>query len=137
MNNHDRIQAASDTSERRQRRSADPLVALHYQLSTIRSEAQLDTLVLADPSGLVVAGAGAWPACEELAAYAPLLADSRWCDVSESSSARVAQIRSQVSVLALDVAGHNVLLCARGRSERDATLARAAAGVERILREAA
>ena len=135
--NADRPTPHAAPSDRRQRRSADPLVALHYQLSSIRHEAQLETLVVADPSGLVVAGAGAWPACEELAAYAPLLADGRWCDASESSSARVAQIRSEVSVVALDVAGHNVLLCARGRAERDLMLARAAEGVERILRAAA
>ncbi|HVY47147.1 MAG TPA: hypothetical protein VHB21_14770, partial [Minicystis sp.] len=60
--------------ERRRRRSHDPVTALHYQLAFTRSEAGLDAVVLVDESGCLVAGAGAWPACEELAAYAPLLA---------------------------------------------------------------
>src|SRR5262245_44971287 len=60
--------------ERRRRRSDDPITALHYQLSSVRAEAQLAALVLIDEGGCLIAGAGAWPLCEELAAYAPLLA---------------------------------------------------------------
>lgn len=62
--------------ERRSRRSHDPLVALHYKLSATRREGALDALVVADADGLVVAGAGAWPLCEEIAAYAPILEDA-------------------------------------------------------------
>ena len=37
--------------ERRKKRSHDPLVALHYQLSTARTEGDLETIVLADHAG--------------------------------------------------------------------------------------
>ena len=60
--------------DRRQRRSVDPLIALHYHLAQARTQSSLDAIVVADASGVVVAGAGSWAACEELAAYAPLLA---------------------------------------------------------------
>jgi hypothetical protein len=35
----------------------------------LRAEAELEAVVVADGEGLVVAGAGAWAACEELAAF--------------------------------------------------------------------
>src|ERR1700690_2854417 len=66
--------SSMDSEEPRRRRSPDPLVALHYQLSSTRREGALDTIVVADGSGVVVAGAGSWAACEELAAFAPLIA---------------------------------------------------------------
>ena len=62
--------------ERRTRRSEDPLVALHYKLSATRRDRGLEAIVVADADGLVIAGAGAWPLCEEVAAYAPLLGES-------------------------------------------------------------
>ncbi len=62
--------------ERRTRRSEDPLVALHYKLSATRRDCGLEAIVVADADGLVIAGAGAWPLCEEVAAYAPLLGEN-------------------------------------------------------------
>lgn len=113
--------------ERRRRRSPDPLIALHYQLSTIRQEGGLDTVVVADGSGIVVAGAGSWAACEELAAYAPLVVRG------DLTAARVL-------VRDVDVDGDRVLLCARAASDVNeagsAALGRAAAGISRILRAA-
>ena len=73
---------ADRTDDRRRRRSSDPLVALHYQLSSARTRGDLDAIVVADPSGVVVAGAGSWPLCEELAAYAPLLAEGDWASMT-------------------------------------------------------
>lgn len=125
------------TSERRRRRSEDPVTALHYQLSTTRAEANLDVVVLVDNSGCLVAGAGAWPACEELAAYAPLLANP---DAVQSAAvgSRIATLTSEVEVQSLSVEGGEVLLCGRGgTTERGASIARAAAGCLRILRAAA
>ena len=132
--------------ERRRRRSSDPLVALHYQLSTTRARGELDAIVVADASGVVVAGAGSWPVCEELAAYAPLLADGSWGMMTDQVSSRVESLRGEVEVRALVVAGQEVLLCARrqrGASAIEAleAIARgieeAAAGVSRILLNAA
>jgi hypothetical protein len=118
--------------ERRRRRSADPLVALHYQLSHARTEAAYDTIVVADRAGVVVAGAGSWAACEELAAYAPLLEAGAF-----GESARIAELRDRVTMHAVDVGGDTVLLCALRSGSPAAhgadVLGRAAAGISRIL----
>ena len=117
--------------DRRRRRSADPLVALHYQLSYTRTEASLETVVLADGSGVVVAGAGAWAACEELAAYAPLRLPG-----GTHEPGRIAELRERVTVRAVQIDGEEVLLCALASSSDDlrrAALGRAAVGVSRIL----
>ncbi|MBX3209010.1 MAG: hypothetical protein KF764_28515 [Labilithrix sp.] len=132
--------------DRRRRRSSDPLVALHYQLSSARARGDLDAIVVADPSGVVVAGAGSWPICEELAAYAPLLADGAWAQMSTQVSSRVEALRHEVDVRAVEVGGQEVLLCTRQKrrvealeaieaSSRD--LDEAARGVSRILMNAA
>ena len=122
--------------DRRRRRSADPLVALHYALSHARTNAALDAIVLADPSGIVVAGAGSWAVCEELAAYAPLLAHPE--PVALDTSSRLDALRNEVEVRALEVEGQEILLCARGPSCRAGTIdphvTRAAQGIDRILR---
>lgn len=140
------VAVGGDTSnERRQRRSDDPLVALHYQLSHTRARGELDAVVVADPSGVVVAGAGSWPVCEELAAYAPLLAEGSWGKMNDPVSSRVDSLRREVEVRAIDVGGSEVLLCARHRRAPDdasgprpsSSLEAAAAGVLRILRLAA
>lgn len=126
--------------DRRQRRSSDPLVALHYQLSSTRARGDLDAIVVADLSGVVVAGAGSWPVCEELAAYAPLLADG--APMSSPVSSRVEALRREVDVRTVAVDGQEVLLCTRQKrrieaieaieaSNRD--LDEAARGVNRIL----
>jgi hypothetical protein len=119
----------SHDRERRRKRSPDPLVALHYQLTSTRREASLETIVVADGSGVVVAGAGSWAACEELAAFAPLI-DRGDCR----------QPVGRVVVRDVEIDGDRVLLCARGCDQDVATvgdaLKRAAQGISRILRAA-
>jgi hypothetical protein len=122
--------------ERRQKRSVDPLVALHYQLSYARQDGKLEAIVVADGSGVMVAGAGAWAICEELAAYAPLLADGPDA-MSSSTASRVDGLRRQVDVKRVEVDGQEVLLCARGGARRTVFLDQAARGVARILSAAA
>ncbi len=120
--------------DRRRRRSRDPIIALHYQLSTVRSEAGLDALVLVDDTGCLVAGAGAWPVCEELAAYAPFLARRAGSTRTEVATRTAALARdTQVRPVSLD--GMEALLCARSAGGRDLTapMQRAAAGCRRIL----
>jgi hypothetical protein len=134
-------------ADRRLRRSADPLVALHYQLSSARARGDLDAIVVADPSGVVVAGAGSWPVCEELAAYAPLLADGAWApSMSSQVSSRVESLRHEVDIRLVLVGDQEVLLCSRKRARTegieqseaaDASIADAARGVSRILTAAA
>ena len=123
-----------ENMERRRRRSNDPIIALHYQLAAVRNEAGLEALVLVDDAGCLVAGAGAWPLCEELAAYAPFLANT--------AAARSAQVASETArlerithVRPLSVDGMDVVLCARGGTPPNIApcMSRAAAGCSRIL----
>lgn len=140
--------ASSASPERRTRRSTDPLVALHYQLASTRARGELDAIVVADTSGVVVAGAGSWPTCEEIAAFAPLLADGAWASMSDSVSSRVEWLRREVEVRTVSIGEQDVLLCARKLGRADASsndgdarsaesLEHAAAGIARILRAAA
>jgi hypothetical protein len=122
--------------ERRRKRSHDPLIALHYQLAYARHDGRLDAIVVADASGVMVAGAGAWAACEELAAYAPLLAEAP-DKMNGVTASRVESLRRQVDVKRMLVDGQEVLLCARGGAMRTLSLDQAAFGVARILRPAA
>jgi hypothetical protein len=122
--------------ERRRKRSHDPLIALHYQLAYARHDGRLDAIVVADASGVMVAGAGAWAACEELAAYAPLLAEAPDA-MNTTTASRVDSLRRQVDVKRMLVDGQEVLLCARGGAMRTLSLDQAAFGVARILRPAA
>jgi hypothetical protein len=127
--------------ERRRRRSDDPITALHYQLSSARTEAQLSALVLVDEGGCLVAGAGAWPLCEELAAYAPLLAHrdavESTTEGSRIAGSRIAALSGEVEIRALTIDGAEALICGHGGhgggEGRAALLARAAAGCRRIL----
>jgi hypothetical protein len=115
--------------ERRKQRSSDPLVALHYQLAHSKTRSSLEALVLADTSGVVVAGAGSWVVCEELAAYAPLFAQE-----DASLPPRVATLRAECEVHEMTAGGQPMLLCALGkRSARKLATEDASRGVARIL----
>jgi hypothetical protein len=119
--------------ERRRRRSDDPITALHYQLSFARAEAQLEAVVLVDESGCLIAGAGAWPVCEELAAYAPLLAHPSAVG-NPTLGSRVAALSAEVEVRSMSIDGAEVLICGRGGSlRRGEMMHRAADGCRRIL----
>lgn len=126
-------QGPETTADRRRRRSEDPITALHYQLAATRWEADMDALVLVDDAGCLVAGVGSWPVCEELAAFAPLLADPGAIR-SAGLGTRLAALSPEVELLRLSVDGVAVLLCGRGGNDkRGSSIARAAAGCRRIL----
>lgn len=133
MNERIAGESLASSSDRRRRRSDDPITALHYQLASTRGEANLDALVLVDDTGCLVAGVGSWPVCEELAAFAPLLAHpSAIRDAGLGT--RLAALSEHVELLRLAVDGTTVLLCGRGGNDkRGASIARAAAGCRRIL----
>lgn len=115
--------------ERRKQRSTDPLVALHYQLAQSRSQSAVEAIVLADTSGVVVAGAGSWVICEELAAYAPLFSQR-----DEDLPARVASLRAECEVREMTAGGQPMLLCAMGKTAaRSRATEHASSGVARIL----
>jgi hypothetical protein len=116
--------------ERRKRRSRDTLTALSRLLESISDRSGRPTLALADPSGLLVAGAGAFSSCEELAALAPCLnAKSAVNDVIPS---RLDVLRARAEVRRLSVDGVEVLLCT-DRRLRSRFMDEAADGCRRIL----
>ncbi len=129
----DKASTLTVTGERRRRRSDDPITALHYQLSQTRSDAGLSAVVLVDDTGCLIAGAGAWPICEELAAFAPLLASPGTVG-STAVSARLAAIEPEVFVRTLSFDGCEAVLCGKGREgARPDVISRAADGCRRIL----
>lgn len=118
-------------NERRIRRSDDPMTALHYQLAFARQEAELEAIVLSDSSGCLVAGAGAWPVCEELAAFAPLIASGS----TAPEASRLAKLSEHAETHAFSIGGAEVFLCARGTAQSELMM-RVAAGCRRILGDA-
>ncbi len=125
-----------DAPERRRKRSGDPITALHYQLANTRSLSGMEAVVLVDDRGCLVAGAGAWPLCEELAAYAPLLDDPARI-VRRTVNSRIAELSEEATSFSFEIDGAEVLLCGRGGSEeRSSLLERAVVGIRRILRAA-
>jgi hypothetical protein len=104
------------------------MTALHYQLAFARFEGEFDALVLTDAAGCLVAGAGPWPTCEMLAAFAPLWVGPRPRSTDDGGH------RSQVEIRRLMIDDCEVLLCARGGGDaRVPSITRAASGCRRIL----
>jgi hypothetical protein len=114
--------------ERRTRRSQDTMMALHYQLALARFEGEFEALVLTDAAGCLVAGAGPWPTCEMLAAFAPILGTRRPGGGHDTGRPSGVEIRRVM------IDGSEVLLCARGGGHaRVPSITRAASGCRRIL----
>lgn len=104
------------------------MMALHYQLAFARFEGEFDALVLTDAAGCLVAGAGPWPTCEMLAAFAPVFVERRQGGASGHKCPPDVEIRR------LMIDGSEVLLCARGGgTSRVPSITRAASGCRRIL----
>ena len=120
--------------ERRKRRSSDPIIALHHQLAAVRADASFDAMVLADDAGCVMAGAGAWPACEELAAYAPFFVGGTLC-CNEQVASEATEMVADVHYQPASVDGLGVVLCAKGQRGKEVAhqMSRALSGCERIL----
>jgi hypothetical protein len=114
--------------ERRQRRSHDPYRALCLQLEHIRSDGELDAMVVAIDNGLIVAGAGERSVCEALGAVAPLMG-------SPTFDGRVpgALVGQPIDVRAISLEGETVYVAAVGRSANDDWVTRSIGGVRRIL----
>lgn len=120
--------------DRRLRRSDDTITALHLQLSHARFHGGLEALVLVDEVGALVAGSGAWPVCEELAAFAPLLADESAL-IHEEARRVTDEIRPSVTLLPFSIDGNTVLLAARGalNAHTAPVLSNVISGCKRIL----
>jgi hypothetical protein len=131
----ERTQVGSMASrvERRTSRSSDPLIALSRLLESTRARARLPALAVADSSGLLVAGAGAYQDCEELAAYAPLLMDTAVANDAVEPTLEALSTTSSVRRVAVE--DLEVLVCGRGDpAGRERALPELALGCQRILR---
>jgi len=118
--------------ERRTARSDDPLTALSMSFETARRRAEVDALVLTDPSGLTIAGAGPASLCDDLAARAAVLASPR--PANDTVPCRLDVVTRALAVRRLRIDGIEVLLCAEGGAEEsDCSLSDAAAACKRIL----
>ena len=94
--------------------SANALATLSRLLDVARVESRVDTLAIADESGLLVAGAGSWAACEELAALAPLQVGIQ--AANDTAPSRLDVLTRRTEVRRLTVNGFSVLLCGDGEN---------------------
>lgn len=124
----DRQLSAERPTDRRGGRRDDTLWALGELLDSVRKDGEFQALAVADPTGVLVAGAGAYADCEELAALAPLVARRA---ANDTIPTRLDVVTRKMEVRRLTIDGIEVLLCGQG-GETDA-LRRAAAGCARIL----
>jgi hypothetical protein len=123
----------STQDDRRRQRSDDVTTALSYQLAWTRREAGLEALVLVDGQGCLIAEAGAPSLCEELAAFAPLLAQGEPSGGSAVDEL-LATMAGEVRVHKVAVDGAEAILCGRGGDARRAgALTQAISGCQRIL----
>jgi hypothetical protein len=137
---YDREEIRPSGVDRRKARSADALVALGRLLDGSRRAGGLEAVALADETGCLVAGAGAFRTCEELAALAPLLAP---CPLAANEAAndvvptRLDVLARRMEIRRLTIDGIDVLLCGRGAEDeaRASALDHAESGCGRILRE--
>lgn len=117
--------------ERRAAARNEVLTSLGRLLESVRREAELDAVAVADETGILVAGAGAWARCEELAAAAPLAPS---CAANDTVPTRADVLSRRMEVRRLMVDGVQVLLAGEGgKSSVPEALTRAAAGCARIL----
>lgn len=129
---HFAMNAAHDPSlERRRHRSDDTLSALTRLLEATRARTGLDALAIADTAGLLVAGAGAAQTCEELAAWAPVVAQNPANDAGPGLGAPFA---GRTSLRRLCVGGTEIVVACLGKSRGAAEeLDAVSAGCQRIL----
>jgi hypothetical protein len=118
------------TIERRKDRCETTLGALTRLLEAARRRSDLDAVALCDRAGFLVAGAGAARLCDELAAYAPMLAAGETPANDTLPSSLMARER-KFRVQRLSIDGIEVLLCESGAQSSDFTAL--AEGCQRIL----
>ena len=110
------------------------MLALNRLLDAARRDGQLEAVAVSDASGVLVAGAGRWERCEELAAVAPL--GGALGPANDVVPTRLDVIVRRTEVRRLSIDGVEVLLTGSGGGVgREAALKRAAEGCKRILTE--
>jgi hypothetical protein len=125
-----RSQEAQEAPERRRDRTDSPLIALSRCFESARRRGCLGALVLADVSGLVIAGAGPSSMCDELAAVGA----ANWGrPANDTIPCRIDVLTRALEVRHLRIDGIEVLLCTEGDGDTETPLAEAMAGCQRIL----
>jgi hypothetical protein len=119
------------TLERRGRRSSFAGEALNFQLEHVCKEQNLVALVLADPSGLLIASSRPGPEAEELAAVAPFAARrASLCPQNPISEEK--HLPCAVGEVSVDDSPL-ILLAVGERRRARVAIASASLGVRRIL----
>ena len=119
-------------SDKRQRRSDNPTMALFYQLDTCLKDAGLEAIVLSDEDGLCLASSGDPDTCEEIAANLPFVGTK----VSDFEGVLFAPAKAwKVTVKRFEVEGTELYLCAAGGKgdARSSEISRSLSGARRIL----
>jgi hypothetical protein len=117
--------------DRRRDRTESTLQALTRLLEAARRRASLDAVAVSDASGLLLAGAGASQLCEELAAWAPLVAQRADNDILPSA---LDWFESRTRLQRLSIDGLEVVVTLCGVDACESTeLEAVAAGCSRIL----
>ena len=122
----------SDATDRRRDRTTEALSALTRLLDAARKRSGLEALAVAEPAGMLLAGAGPARLCDEIAAWAPLAGRPAAND-AVPSRLDVFERRALVQRLAVD--GVEIIVCGLGDTESTRReLDTVAAGCSRILR---
>lgn len=119
------------SEERRKHRTEVALEALTRLVEASRRRARLDAVTVSDPTGLLLAGAGAARLCEELAAWAPGMVRSADNDTIPSSLDAF-EGRTRLRRLSVDGIQIVVTFCGE-RADEPAELDAVTAGCTRIL----
>ena len=125
--------AHPDREERRHDRTTDALSALTRLLDAARRQSGLEALAVAEPGGVLLAGAGPARLCDEMAAWAPL-AEKLPANDANPSRLNVFERRALARRLAVD--GVELIVCGVGEGEKTVReLGTVAEGCTRILGE--
>ena len=116
--------------ERRKHRTEDALEALSRLLEAARRQSGLEALAVTDTTGLLLAGAGASQLCDELAAWAPVVARGAANDTIASC---LDSFEGRTRLRRLRVDGVEIVVASLGHAEADGPLDAVSAGCRRIL----
>lgn len=125
----DRVPRAP-TTERRRHRSEDALEALTRLLEATRRQNDLEALAVTDTTGLLLAGAGASQVCDELAAWAPVMAQKA---ANDSIPNCLDAFEGRTRLRRLRVDGFEIVVACLAQGRADAPLDAVSAGCQRIL----
>jgi hypothetical protein len=117
--------------ERRRDRTTEALSALTRLLEAARKRSGVEALAVAEPGGMLLAGAGPAKLCDEMAAWAPLAGSP---PANDAVPTRLDVFERKALVQRLAVDGVEIIVCGVGDGEKTRReLDTVAAGCTRIL----